>query len=124
MEVVKPFDEYSIAYTGGGGGTGTGALLFFSTNAAGAQAQFLPANIIVNFIVGFSPEIKVAVAMSIVGSGDDNLLLGPVNFAVNENKSFTPGVYLAAATEIRTLNTTPGAGNFKFIIGYTVLTGY
>jgi hypothetical protein len=133
VEVVGPNNGVSAAEGGssGSGGTGTGStgFLVFQTTVSGAQAAYLPANILVTGIVADFPISKAGIGMSIVG-GQANLLFGDVDWYVSVDqpltrKSFIPGVYLYAASQIFTVNTNDVSGAiFKCIITYTRLTGF
>jgi hypothetical protein len=133
VEVTGPNNGVSAAEggSGGSGGTGTGSTgyLVFQTTVSGAQAAYLPDNILVTGIVADFPITKVGIGMSIVG-GLPNLLFGDVDWFVSPDqpltrKSFAPNVYLYAASQIFTLNTNDVSGAiFKCIITYTRLTGF
>ncbi len=125
MQVIANNDAESLPGTSGTGVGSTG-YLSFQTNTSGAQAAYLPANILVTGIVAEYPITKLNMSMGIVG-GDAALLFGQLDWIVSvdelSRKSFAPGVYLLAATQIFTVNT-DGVDIFKCIITYTRLTGF
>lgn len=101
--------------------------LYFETRVSGAQAQSLPANIIVLSIVAYAPEAKAAVSVSVIG-GENGLFISEIDFNAGDKKSFMPGCYLENISEIVTANTTvidPDPNKkFKFLITFKKQTGF